>query len=119
MSNISDKTLSAIKKYLLRQQREVEKEQTLIQDSDPATSPSLAESSEPGTDSWIADSHNRILALGNQLGKRAITIRKALFKIRSGSYGRCEKCKKEIDPARLKAMPEAQLCLSCSKKISV
>lgn len=119
MSNISQKTLYAIKKYLLRQQKEVEKEQSSIQNSDPATTPSLAESSEPGTDSWIADSHNRILALGNQLGKRAITIRKALLKIRTGSYGRCERCKKDIEPSRLKALPEAQLCLSCSKNISV
>jgi len=40
---------------------------------------------------------------------------KALDKIDKGTYGKCEKCGKEIPEARLKAYPEAALCLKCLK----
>ncbi|OGZ78199.1 MAG: hypothetical protein A2528_00050 [Candidatus Staskawiczbacteria bacterium RIFOXYD2_FULL_37_9] len=31
----------------------------------------------------------------------------------SGKYGICEKCGKEIEEARLQAVPEAKLCMKC------
>ncbi|MBA7707673.1 RNA polymerase-binding transcription factor DksA [subsurface metagenome] len=30
-----------------------------------------------------------------------------------GTYGLCDACGQPIDPARLEALPEASLCLSC------
>ncbi len=40
----------------------------------------------------------------------------ALDKMDKKTYGKCEKCGKEISGARLEACPEAALCLKCLKK---
>lgn len=117
MLNFPKKTLDSIKKHLLRQKREVDKNMVEIEKDDPARSPALAESSEPGTDSYIADSHTKILVLKNQLLKMSNNIKATLSKIKSGTYGKCENCGKQIEAGRLLAMPTAQYCVSCSKKI--
>lgn len=41
-------------------------------------------------------------------------IRGALAAIREGTYGTCAECGTKIAPARLEALPEATLCLSCA-----
>ena len=43
-------------------------------------------------------------------------IDKALELIESGEYGICKNCGKPIDPERLKAFPEARLCIDCARK---
>lgn len=118
MLNFPTKTLNLIKKYLLREKREVDKNLKEVEEDDPAKSPSLAESSEPGTDSYIADTHTKDVVLENQLKKVSNSIKNALLKIRKGTYGKCEKCGKQIELGRLLAMPTAQYCLSCSKKLA-
>lgn len=87
MLNLPRKTLSAIKKYLTRQKRQVEKNLKEVESDDPATTPALSESSEPGTDSWVAEAHTRTLALKAQLKSLAANIKAALFRIRQGTYG--------------------------------
>jgi DnaK suppressor protein len=42
-------------------------------------------------------------------------INLALEKIKKGTYGNCEKCKKKIPKKRLEAQPEARFCLKCKK----
>jgi len=42
-------------------------------------------------------------------------INLALEKIKKGNYGICEKCGKEIEIERLKAIPEARFCKNCKK----
>ena len=37
----------------------------------------------------------------------------ALQKVEEGTYGLCDSCGKPIDPARLDALPQANLCLEC------
>jgi len=115
MLGFPTKKLSDIKQYLLRQQKEIEKNIKGVEKDDPAKSESLAESSEPGTDSYIADAHTKIVVLGNQLKKANSSIKQALLKIRKGTYGKCEECGKQIEIGRLLAMPTAQYCVSCSK----
>lgn len=118
MLDFPTKTISYIKNLLLRQQKQVEKNLKEVEEDDPAKSDSLAESSEPGTDSYIADSHTRTMVLEQQLKKTKSSIKTALLKIRKGTFGKCEKCGKRIEVGRLLAMPVAMLCLSCSKKNS-
>lgn len=43
-------------------------------------------------------------------------VRKALGRMRIGKYGMCEVCGKSIDPARLKAYPEATTCVEHAPK---
>lgn len=114
MLNFPKNTLTFIKKHLLRQQREVDRNIKEVEEDDPASSPSLAEASEPGTDSYIADVHTKNIVLGQQLKSAKTSIKAALFKIKKGTYGKCEKCGKQIEVGRLLAMPTAQYCLLCS-----
>ncbi len=116
MSNLPQKTVEAIKRLLMRQQKQVEQNLKTVKEDDPAIAPALAESSEPGTDSWIAQNHTSTVALGNALKRAGSSIKKALGKIKDGNYGKCEHCGGHIENGRLLAMPTAELCLSCSKK---
>lgn len=107
------------KKILLRQQKEVEKNLKEVKMEDPVNGDSLAESSEPGTDSYIADTHTKTVVLEDRLKKTNTSIKTALLKISKGTYGKCEKCGTQIEIGRLLAMPTAQFCISCSKKAAL
>ena len=118
MLNLPRETFNLIKRKLLRQQREVEMELKSIQKDDPLRGDGhLAESSEPGTDSWLAEVHIRVTALKQNLQNILEKTRDSLAKLKSGKYGKCENCGKMIEIQRLLAMPTATLCLSCSKKV--
>lgn len=116
MLNLPQKTLNHIKKYLQRQQKTVEKDLEAIEKDDPAVTPVLAETMEPGTASWVAEGHEKTQALVRELKKIGSNIKKSLLQIKQGTYGCCEKCGKQIEKERLQALPTATLCLSCSKK---
>ena len=42
-------------------------------------------------------------------------IQKALARIEDGSYGVCTECNNTINEARLKAIPQAELCIDCAE----
>ncbi len=44
-------------------------------------------------------------------------VNDALERFQQGTYGLCIQCGDEIDPARLKALPYATLCLRCQQRI--
>lgn len=118
MFGINTKNLNSIKKTLLNQQKVVEDSIKEIEAEDPAKGEALAEASEPGTDSYIADSHTKTLVLDDQLKKTRTSIKVALTKITNGTYGKCEKCGQQIEIKRLFAMPTASFCLPCSQESS-
>ncbi len=53
------------------------------------------------------------LALENRLGESLNEIEHALEKYEAGTYGLCDSCGREIERARLEAIPQASLCLNC------
>jgi len=53
------------------------------------------------------------LALETRLRDLLTEVEHALHKFDSGTYGLCDNCGQPIDPARLEALPQASLCLSC------
>src|SRR5512143_3267740 len=57
------------------------------------------------------------LALVRRQEKRLAEIDDALRAAKKGTYGICERCGKEIDPARLKALPETTLCIRCKNEL--
>ena len=70
-----------------------------------------------------ADSEDQAIELENQealevIGQTESTeiqqIEAALGRISEGTYGTCAKCGEPIDPKRLKALPTAATCISCS-----
>lgn len=119
MLDLPQKTLSKIKRVLLRQQKQIRQQLDTIEKNDPVTSTVLApEAGESGTDSWLAETHGRLIAVKDNLLRLSGNVTRSLLKLKRGTYGKCENCKKPIEPARLEAMPTATLCLSCSKKTS-
>ena len=55
----------------------------------------------------------RRLAIEKQMKEQLADVEHALQKFEKGTYGLCEECGQPIDPARLEALPQAKLCLSC------
>ena len=56
------------------------------------------------------------LALEKRLKEQLADIERALKKFEEGTYGLCDICGRAIEPARLEALPQANLCLSCKAK---
>lgn len=118
MLNLTRPNFNAIKDKLLRQQRKAEEGLKALDKEDPVLDRGLIESSEPGTDSWLADTHARVVAMRRNLLDALANTKKALNNLRTGKYGTCEKCGKPIEPKRLEVVPTATLCISCSKKFA-
>jgi DnaK suppressor protein len=57
------------------------------------------------------------LVLENRLKSLLGEVERALQKVDAGTYGVCDVCNLAIDPARLEALPQAILCLSCRQKM--
>ncbi|MFC1955301.1 TraR/DksA family transcriptional regulator [Chloroflexota bacterium] len=53
------------------------------------------------------------LALEKQIREQLVRVEHALSKFEKETYGLCDTCGQPIDPARLEALPQASLCLTC------
>lgn len=56
------------------------------------------------------------LALRQNSEKLLVQVKEALARFERGTYGICQQCRQEIDPARLEALPYANLCLRCQQR---
>ena len=72
---------------------------------------------EPGTDAAILFGHEQVVILEQRLKTDLAEIEAALKKINKGTYGKCERCGRPIEPARLEAKPSAIYCLEDEKKM--
>lgn len=109
--------LQKIREFLEKRQKETQKRVSELSREDPfADSDRLNDNAALDTEASEQAGHERILALKKQLEESENRIKKALFKIKKGKYGFCEKCQKLIDTDRLEAFPMAELCLACEKK---
>lgn len=101
---------------LWKRSRELKKEEEVVKEADPFMHEEYADVSE-GADTVSGDVEKTIQEARLDLIQSArLQIRKALAKVRIGTYGMCESCKKPIDLARLKAFPQATTCFECAKK---
>jgi DnaK suppressor protein len=55
----------------------------------------------------------RRMALDKRIKDQLAEVEHALHKFEEGTYGLCDICGQPIDPARLEALPQANLCLNC------
>ncbi len=53
------------------------------------------------------------LTLEKRMGDQLAEVEHTLSKFEEGTYGLCDVCGQSIDPDRLEALPQANLCLSC------
>jgi RNA polymerase-binding protein DksA len=59
----------------------------------------------------------KAIALVANLKRRLESIDHALRYAERGTYGICERCGQPIDPARLEAVPETTLCVTCKAAV--
>lgn len=76
--------------------------------------------SEPPNRDWdemaIEQEDDEALEQQAALVEREIaSVRRALGRIKDGSYGICVRCGEDIAPERLQARPEAALCIDCAR----
>ncbi len=83
----------------------------------------LARQKKPGLGNHMADDGTETfdqtasLALHRNEQVLLSQVEAALARMDRGEYGACERCGDEIDFARLKAMPQAALCIRCQQLI--
>lgn len=56
------------------------------------------------------------LALDKNLRERLAEVEHAIAKFETTKYGLCESCGHHIDLERLKALPQARLCMNCKAR---
>ena len=73
--------------------------------------PLSADSEDRATD---LENQDALEAIENSENKEIQQIGEALKRIADGTYGVCAQCGADIDPKRLKALPNATRCISCA-----
>ncbi len=115
------KKLKEYEKKLLDEKERLETELHEIEENNLRNSQSES-SGENNYNDHFADSgtatfeRERDLSLERNIKDILERVNLALQRIKDDTYGICTHCQKEIDPARLKALPYADLCISCKKK---
>lgn len=63
------------------------------------------------------DFGQRKSALLDRLEGQRNQVDQALQRLDDGTYGQCTNCGQQIAPGRLKAMPQASLCIECQERM--
>ncbi len=106
---------SLLRSRLESEQRRLTEELEQLQDSARPTderregSP-FGKREEEATESFELEKR---LALEKRIRDQLAEVEHALAKFEEGTYGLCDECGQPIDPARLEALPQANLCLNC------
>jgi RNA polymerase-binding protein DksA len=113
--------MASSRKEKLKMRLEAEKERLLteLSQNNFVDRKNLGYSTHMADDATEAFEQTKDLALRQNLERLLERVEDALVQFEAGTYGLCEQCGKEIDPARLKALPYATLCLSCQQRREV
>ena len=101
-------------------QRLLEKEREHIADiarvEDEARAAGEAEVRDAIDDATTAQGISEALQEGTLASATLVRVQDALRRIGAGTYGKCLDCGREIEPARLEAIPWAEYCLEDQEK---
>jgi len=115
-TNIPTEVINKLKERLRGKESRLVNEQTELQKEDPYMAQGRAEGNSEFVDEANEDIAKTVTDVKlSGLQKMQMQVRKALAKIKLGTYGICEVCKKPIDTARLLAYPEATTCIDHAK----
>src|SRR5258708_5969328 len=95
--------------------RLLEKEQELLADiariEEEARAAGEVEVRDPIDDATASQSISEALQEGTIATQTLVQVQDALRRIEEGTYGKCLDCGRDIEPARLEAIPWAEYCL--------
>lgn len=113
----SHNSLNNILAKLTKEEETAVKEWEGLKKEDPFSDPEHAlDNASDDTDAYEQSAHLRVESLEGELKKRIDSIRDAKNRIKQGTYGICQSCKKQISSSRLSVMPTTTLCIDCEKK---
>ena len=121
MITIDDKRLEVLRKKLKTEKSRLEDELKEIEEGILRQSQSEMTGENSYQDSF-ADSgtvtfeREKDLSLERNIKDLLSRVNKALECFKKGTYEKCAMCGQDIDPARLKTLPYADLCIECKKK---
>ena len=92
--------------------------ESVIARSDSEGGKNLGYGNHMADDATEAFEQAKELALHQNAKKLLAQVTAALARFDQGTYGTCEQCNAEIDPARLKALPYVTLCLRCQQRLN-
>lgn len=108
--------LAPIGEFLSGRLKSLEERRSKIEKDDPFVSGRSENFASPDTTAAEQFGHARVEALRHEMDRKIIQVRKALARVRVGSYGLCESCGRMIDTDRLVIYPETTLCIECERK---
>ncbi len=110
--------LTPIGDFLSAQLKKLERTEKVVEKEDPFQDLDRnIQSAAPDAEAEEQVSHLRSIALQVQLSRKIVQTRRALSRIKIGTYGSCENCHNMIDTDRLMVYPEATLCVKCELKV--
>ena len=77
----------------------------------------LGYSNHQADDATDAFEQAKELSLLQNTERLLAQVETALARFERGVYGICDRCGDRIDPARLKALPYATLCMACQQRV--
>ena len=102
-------------------QRLLDKERELVEEiarlEDDARDSGEAEVRDSTDDATSSQSTSEVLQEDVLLSRTLIQVRDALKRIEQGTFGRCMACGRQIEAARLEAVPWAAYCLEDQAKL--
>ena len=121
MFNMNKNVIEELRKLLESEGSAVEKElknfaekDVNVKDNWKAKYPNQQDA-DMGEEADEVQEYDNLVSLEQNLEVRLKDIHTALKKIPEGKYGMCENCQKDIEEERLRALPEARLCINCNK----
>ncbi len=121
-NKLPKKELNEFKKLVLKRKEEINDEIKHISDDTLKKSQKDASGDISGYTYHMADvatdNYDRefSLELASSDRQSLYELEDALKRIEDGSFGVCEDCKRLITKVRLKAVPQARLCVKCQEK---
>jgi len=112
------KLLQPVGDFLSLQLKKLERTKKTVQKEDPFENLDRETiAAAPDAEAEEQVTHLRSVAMQVQLTRKIIQTRRALARVRIGTYGICDNCHNMIDTDRLMVYPEATLCVSCERKL--
>ena len=110
--------VAKFKKLLLAEKERLESEHRIRQAQDSESNLELSDYDNHPADA-ASDTYERTkdFALEENFREIMESIEEALRKLEEGTYGQCDRCHKQINAERLKAIPYATMCISCQETI--
>ncbi len=118
---LQDKEIKELEKKLIDAKKSIEKQLSkfatkdkTIEDNYRTEFPDIGNQADENAQEITEYEQN--ISLEHSLEDELKLINKALDKIKSNKFGRCEICGQEIPYERLKIRPQAVMCVSCKSK---